>query len=109
MTLRTASEHSRAIGMLILANLFWGLSFPLIKGLGLAHAALDPSAPEALLTVYTVAPRFVLAVLVVAVWRWRDRRTAKAASQLTSSPDATPATGAPRARPSFAISERSAT
>ncbi|WP_404424508.1 DMT family transporter [Nibricoccus sp. IMCC34717] len=64
-------DHRRAIAMLLLANLFWGLSFPLIKALGQLHAALAPSAPDALLTLYTIAPRFLLAVVLMALWRPR--------------------------------------
>jgi drug/metabolite transporter (DMT)-like permease len=63
--------HRRAIAMLLLANLFWGLSFPLIKALGQLHASLAPDAPDALLTLYTIAPRFLLAVVLMVLWRPR--------------------------------------
>lgn len=61
--------------MLLLANLLWGLSFPLIKAITLLHARLVPEAGTWFSAVYTVAPRFLLAVgLLLAlrpaqVWR----------------------------------------
>ncbi len=58
--------------MLLLANLFWGLSFPVIKALGLLHARLVPEAGAWFSTLYTVAPRFGLAVAILALWRARD-------------------------------------
>ncbi len=57
--------------MLLLANLLWGLSFPLVKSLGMMHAALSPHASGWFLTAYTVAPRFLLAVGILLVWRPR--------------------------------------
>lgn len=51
--------------MLLLANLFWGLSFPVIKALSLLHAQLLPHAGTWFSTLYTVAPRFVLATVIL--------------------------------------------
>ena len=59
--------HRRAIMGLLLANLFWGLSFPLIKALGLLHERLIPEAGTWFSTLYLVAPRFVLATAILAV------------------------------------------
>lgn len=64
--------------MLLLANLFWGLSFPLIKSIVLLHGVLLPGTGTWFSTVYTVAPRFLLAVLVMIALRprgfWRMTR-----------------------------------
>lgn len=64
--------------MLVLANLFWGLSFPVIKSIGLLHGVLVPGAGLWFSAVYTIAPRFLLAVLVLAALRprgcWRVTR-----------------------------------
>ncbi len=53
--------------MLVLANLFWGLSFPLIKSIVLAHQLVVPESSTWFLTAYTVAPRFLIATLVLLV------------------------------------------
>lgn len=53
--------------MLVLANLFWGLSFPLIKAIVYAHQLAVPESSTWFLTAYTVAPRFLLATLVLLV------------------------------------------
>lgn len=60
--------------MLLLANFFWGLSFPVIKSLSLLHEKLMPGAGTWFSTAYTVAPRFVLAtgiMLLVSRGCWR--------------------------------------
>ena len=59
------SLHLRAVGMLLLANLCWALSFPLIKALVLLHARLVPESGTWFITAYTIAPRFVLATGVL--------------------------------------------
>jgi len=69
------AERTRALLMLVLANFFWGLSFPLIKAIVLLHAVLLPAAGLWFSAIYTIAPRFVLAVLLMLVLRrgeaWR--------------------------------------
>jgi drug/metabolite transporter (DMT)-like permease len=69
MTQRAQSlqERRKAVFMLLLANLFWGLSFPVIKAITLIHAKLLPDAGPWFSTLYTVAPRFVLATFVMAL------------------------------------------
>lgn len=67
-----AAEHLRAVTMLLLANFFWGLSFPLIKVLVLLHAKLLPEAGTWFSAIYTVAPRFLLAVAIMLALRPRD-------------------------------------
>ena len=53
--------------MLLVANLFWGLSFPLMKALGALHERLLSEAGTWFSTIYMVAPRFALAALLLAV------------------------------------------
>ncbi|MBI2814657.1 MAG: hypothetical protein HYX71_10265 [Opitutae bacterium] len=62
--------HIRAVLMLVLATLFWGLSFPLVKAIALAHAAVLPASGTWFITACTVAPRFVIgsAVLLLVLW-----------------------------------------
>ena len=67
-----SAEHVRAILMLLLANFFWGLSFPLIKAIMLLHTRLLPAAGSWFSAIYTVAPRFLLAVAVMLALRPRD-------------------------------------
>lgn len=65
------ASHSRAVVMLVLATAFWGLSFPLIKTLMLLQAELSPKAEPWFVTVYVLAPRFVLGAAILAAWQWR--------------------------------------
>jgi drug/metabolite transporter (DMT)-like permease len=62
-------QRSRALLMLLLANLFWGLSFPVIKAVMLLHGVLVPQAGPWFSAIYTVAPRFLLATLVLVALR----------------------------------------
>ena len=64
-------QRPRAIVMLVLANLFWAVSFPLVKTLLLQHAQLVPAAGPWFWAVYTMAPRFLLAVALLLLWRPR--------------------------------------
>ncbi len=63
------SPRQWAVLMLLLANLFWGLSFPTIKAITLLHAQLLPEAGTWFSAVYTVAPRFVLAAGLMLLWQ----------------------------------------
>lgn len=72
MTHAPSAERARALAMLLLANFFWGLSFPLIKAIMLLHAKLLPQASSWFATVNTVAPRFLLAGLLMFALRPRD-------------------------------------
>lgn len=51
--------------MLLLANLFWGLSFPLIKAIGGVHEQLLPGSSTWFITACTLASRFALGALVL--------------------------------------------
>lgn len=57
--------------MLVLATLFWGLSFPLMKAIVLVHGQVWPGSPGWFVTAMTVAPRFLFATAILAVWRLR--------------------------------------
>ncbi len=57
--------------MLLLANFFWGISFPLIKAIVLLHERLVPAAGTWFSAIYTVAPRFVLATAILILWQPR--------------------------------------
>jgi drug/metabolite transporter (DMT)-like permease len=72
MTAVSSAQRRRALLALLLANLFWGLSFPVIKAITLVHARLLPDASTWFAAIYTVAPRFLLAALLLALWHWRD-------------------------------------
>ncbi|MFM9032253.1 MAG: hypothetical protein ACKOTF_16585, partial [Opitutaceae bacterium] len=72
MNPRTADPRLRAVLMLLLANLLWGLSFPLIKAITLLHAELVPAAGTWFSAIYTVAPRFLLAVGLLLAFRPRE-------------------------------------
>ena len=54
------ATHRTALAMLLLANLFWGLSFPLIKALAGAHAQMIPGSSNWFITAMCIAPRFLL-------------------------------------------------
>lgn len=72
------SLHSRAVLGLLLANVFWGLSFPLIKGLLLLQdRLLGPGSPAWFHTALGLFPRFLIATLVLLAWQLvRSRRLA---------------------------------
>lgn len=61
--------------MLILANAFWGLSFPLIKAIVFMHERLLPAGNEWFVTAQTVWPRFALAALVLTALNVHALRT----------------------------------
>jgi drug/metabolite transporter (DMT)-like permease len=68
------SERRYAVLMLVLANVLWGVSFPVIKAITLLHARLLPDAGAWFFAIYTVAPRFLIAVVLFAVWHGRRLR-----------------------------------
>lgn len=67
--------HARAVLMLVLATLFWGASFPLVKAIVLAHRAALPASGTWFITAYTVAPRFLLGSAVLLLVLRRKLRT----------------------------------
>lgn len=72
MTVPPTSLRTRALWLLLLATAFWGLSFPLIKSMGALQARLLPEAGTWFSSLYLVAPRFALAVVVLTALRGRD-------------------------------------
>ena len=72
MTTTRTAEHTRALLMLVVANFYWGLSFPVIKAIALLHAKLLPEAGTWFAAIYTVAPRFLLATAILFALRPRD-------------------------------------
>lgn len=67
----TAAQHRQAILMLLVANAFWGLSFPTVKAMTLLYEQLLPAAGSWYTINLTVAPRFLLAALVLLLWQAR--------------------------------------
>ena len=65
----------QALAMLILANLFWGLSFPLTKAMTALHAQLLPDNGSWFITACVLVPRFALGALVLGVLCFRSLRT----------------------------------
>jgi drug/metabolite transporter (DMT)-like permease len=61
------TEHRRAIIGLLAANLLWGVSFPLIKALAYTQEQLLPESGNWFITFMSLAPRFLLAALVLIV------------------------------------------
>ncbi len=59
-------QRRRALGMLLVANACWGLSFPLMKALGLLQAGVAGESGSWFTTAMMVGPRFALAALVLA-------------------------------------------
>ncbi|HEX2854573.1 MAG TPA: EamA family transporter [Opitutaceae bacterium] len=72
MTARPDNLHRRALLMLVLATAFWGLSFPVIKALVLVQERLLPGVSTWFATLYLLAPRFALALVVLLVVQARD-------------------------------------
>lgn len=73
MAPNVTSVHTRALLMLLVANLYWGLSFPLIKAIVLLQEKLIPGTGGTWFSsLYAVAPRFVLAVILMLLLRPRD-------------------------------------
>ncbi len=71
------ATHHTALLMLLLTNLFWGLSFPLIKAIVLLHERLVPGSGNWFITAMTLAPRFLLgaAFMLVIAWPQTSRAT----------------------------------
>jgi drug/metabolite transporter (DMT)-like permease len=68
-----------AVLMLVLATLYWGLSFPVIKAIVSLNRAMLPGAGSWFVSAAALAPRFVLAAIVMLAFRWRrDGRPTRA-------------------------------
>jgi drug/metabolite transporter (DMT)-like permease len=65
-------KRLRAVWMLLLATVCWGMSFLLMKGLVLLQQRLPPNANVWFITAQTSTVRFGLAVVVLA-WMFAPR------------------------------------
>jgi len=65
-------QHTKALLMLLLANAFWGLSFPAIKAVVLVHESLLPGSGNWFVTAMAVTPRYILAALVMLLWQVKN-------------------------------------
>jgi drug/metabolite transporter (DMT)-like permease len=74
MTIAPNSVRRRAIVMLVLATLYWGLSFPVIKAIASVNRELFPAAGSWFLAALALEPRFLLAALLVFAFRPRRDR-----------------------------------
>lgn len=61
----------RAAQMLVLATLFWGLSFPAMKALGILQQELLPGASSWFVSASALTVRFSIAALIMLVWSIR--------------------------------------
>jgi drug/metabolite transporter (DMT)-like permease len=60
-------HHAKAVRLLALATLFWGLSFPIMKSIGALHAQLLPGASSWFTTSLVVFARFAISALIIGV------------------------------------------
>ena len=58
-------KRLRAAQMLVVANAFWGLSFPVMKAMQLVHQPLLPAGSSWFVASSTIFVRFVLASLIM--------------------------------------------
>jgi drug/metabolite transporter (DMT)-like permease len=65
MTNAPISLRRQALMMLVLANLYWGISFAVIKSITLLNALLLPGSGTWFIAGVALAPRFVLAALIM--------------------------------------------
>jgi drug/metabolite transporter (DMT)-like permease len=76
MTSVTPGQRRQALLMLIFANSFWGLSFPLIKSLALIHERLVPGSSNWFITAWALAPRFLISTVLMLAWQGKSLATA---------------------------------
>ncbi len=57
--------------MLVLATLFWGVSFPVMKAIGILHDRLLEHPDSWFATASAVAVRFGIAAVLMLLWSWR--------------------------------------
>ena len=60
--------------MLLLATVFWGVSFPTMKALGMVQERLLPGANSWFVTSLAITLRFGAAALLMSIWSWRTLR-----------------------------------
>ncbi len=75
MSPTTPAQHRQAIWMLLLGNLLWGVSFPLIKSLVLLQERLVPGGSSWFITASTLLPRFLVGGIVLGLICFKALRT----------------------------------
>src|SRR5678816_851239 len=70
-------HHSKAVRLLAMATLFWGLSFPIMKSIGALQAQLLPDASTWFTTSLVVFARFAISAVIIGIV------TARTLSKLT--------------------------
>ena len=58
-------QRPKALALLVVASVFWGLSFPLLKSVMFTNARLLPASGTWFITAQALWPRFALALLIV--------------------------------------------
>jgi drug/metabolite transporter (DMT)-like permease len=64
----------RAIQMLLMASLFWGISFPVMKGIEMVYRDLALAPNSWFASSSTVLIRFGIAAFIMLAWSWRSFR-----------------------------------
>ncbi len=70
-----SSSRLRPVFMLALGTAFWGLTFPLSKGLSLAQTQISPGSNGWFIASASVAFRFLLATFLLVIWNARQLPT----------------------------------
>src|SRR5689334_12884746 len=74
MAVTNPKQHVKALQMLALATLFWGVSFPVMKALGAVQQVLLPESSSWFSASLTIVVRFGVAALIMICWSWRSLR-----------------------------------
>ncbi len=74
MSTREYPKRLKATQMLLLATVFWGISFPVMKALGMAQQRVLPHASSWFITASAVTMRFGVASLIMLIWCWPSLR-----------------------------------
>jgi drug/metabolite transporter (DMT)-like permease len=74
MSMRNQSLRRKAIQMLLLATVFWGMSFPTMKSVVMVQQRLLPNASTWFFTSLGVTVRFGAALLIMLFWTWSTFR-----------------------------------
>ena len=74
MLTRSNPLRQRATQMLVLATLFWGVSFPVMKAIGMLQQNLLAHSDSWFAASSAVAVRFGIAAVITLAWSWRTLR-----------------------------------
>ena len=66
--MKSSSHHYRAISMLLLATLFWGISFPIMKAFLLIQQQALPGGSSWFFTAFCLVNRFGVAAIILMLW-----------------------------------------